>query len=444
MNIIIAGAGEVGGYAADRLSEAGHNVTVIDVSSDRLRLLSERLDVRTLPGDCAHLETLLEAGVDHCDVMVAATQVDEINMLAGILAKQLGAKRLIVRAHHTANYSLANTPYAARLGIDELICPEHMTALEIARTLRNPGAIAIEEFGRGQVAMQRVRVLTAGEVGKKLREIQLPPNVRIATIEREAGAMIANADSVVEAQDVLTLFGETKRVESARKLFQKGKAKRKHVVVMGGTTTAVWVCRAMKSRIFSVRLFVGQHARAEELAAKLAHVTVLESDPLDPNSFAEEKIEEADAFIAATDDDEQNILACAHARQMGVPTTVVVVQRSTYTHLMSHVGITYAFSPRAVAVAAMMHLIDPDPVHSLAKFADDLAEVFRVSPVSKAAAIGFELRNIMMPPQTMIAALQRENEVFVPGAEDRIFAGDCVLVIGPGDQAGALRKLFVH
>ena len=139
MNVIIAGAGEVGGHAAEVLSAAGHNVTLIDLSAEALQVLDDRLDVRTLVGHCAHFRVLSEAGAAKCDLMIAATNIDEINLLSASVAKATGARRTIVRVHHTANFSLRGTPYAAQLGIDDLICPEHVTSLAIARVIRNPG-----------------------------------------------------------------------------------------------------------------------------------------------------------------------------------------------------------------------------------------------------------------------------------------------------------------
>ena len=120
MNVIIAGAGEVGAHAAEVLSQAGHNVTVIDLSADRLRHLDDTLDVRTLGGHCAHVDVLRAAGAENCDMMMAATQVDEINLLSASFAKALGARKTIVRVHHTANFSLRGGEYARRIGIDEL------------------------------------------------------------------------------------------------------------------------------------------------------------------------------------------------------------------------------------------------------------------------------------------------------------------------------------
>ena len=443
MNVIIAGAGEVGGHAAEVLSRAGHNVTVIDLSTDRLRNLDDTLDVRTLAGHCAHVDVLRAAGAEKCDMMLAATKVDEINLLSASFAKAVGARKTIVRVHHTANFSLRGSEFARHLGIDELICPEQLTAIEIARTLRNPGSIALEEFGRGKLIMQRFVVAdSVSAIGKPLAEIGLPPSTRVAIVEGAAGYAIADAKTVVAKGDYVTLVGEATQIDSARKHFTKEKTKRKHIAIMGETSTAVWLCRALQTRYFAVRIFVRNHERADELSKKLEHVTVLEADPTDASTFTDEHLGKVDAFIAVTPDDERNILACAQAKAMGVPSSIAIVQRSKYLHLLPHVGIDHAFSPRAVAVSTIQHLIDTGPIRELASFADGIAAVFEVFPAKRAKILGHELRNIKMPPRTMIAAIRRDDEVHVPGADDTMKAEDVVLVIGPREVRDRLRKLF--
>lgn len=444
MNVLIAGAGEVGGHAADVLSQAGHNVTVIDLNADRLRTLGDTVDVRTMVGDSAHLDVLRDAGAEKCDLMVAATQVDEINLLSAFLAKATGARKTIVRVHHTANFSLRRTEYAEKLGIDEFVCPEYLTSLAIAEAIHNPGSIALEEFGRGKLFMQRFPVTRgAAAVGKKLSEVTLPARTRVATVERGETVTIARADTSIAEGDYVTLIGAQKSFDHARKIFNKGLETHHHVTIMGETSTAVWLCRALRSRFFSVRVFVQTRERAEQLSSKLSNVTVLEGDPTDRTTFNDEHIEQADEFIAVTDDDEQNILACAQAKALGVPKAIAVVQRTKYFRLFRHVGIDHAFSPRDEAVKAIRRLIDVGPIRALATFARDSVRVYEVKPSKRAKILGHDLRNIKLPAGTMIAAIRRGEDVLVPGADDQVVADDTILLIGPCGIDGELRKMFV-
>jgi len=443
VNVIIAGAGEVGGHAAEVLSAAGHNVTLIDLDAGRLATLGEALDVRTLVGHCSHFDVLRDAGADRCDLMIAATQIDEINLLSASVAKAAGARKTIVRVHHTANYSLRGTIYAKQLGIDEMICPEQLTGVAIARTMLNPGSIALEEFGERKLLMQRLEVAEgAPAVGKKLLEWQLPARLRLAMVERGGRASLADRDTTIARGDFVTLIGETKTFDQVRKLFTKEREKRIHVAVMGETTAAVWLCRSLKSRVFSVRLFVQDHERAEELSTKLERVTVLHADPTESTTFADEHIGKADVFVAVTEEDERNILACAQAKALGVGTSIAVVQRAKYLHLFPHVGIDHAFSPRADAVKAILHLIDTGPIRTLATIAHGIAEVYELHPSKRAKVLGHELRNVKMPTHSMVAAIRRGEEVLMPGADDQITEGDTLLVIGPSGIAEELHLLF--
>ena len=183
-----------------------------------------------------------------------------------------------------------------------------------------------------------------------------------------------------------------------------------------------------------MRLFVEHRERAQELSEKLDHVTILDADPTDATISADEHIGKADAFVAATEDDEQNILACAQAKALGVKRSIVVVQRSKYLHLFPHVGIDHAFSPRNDAVKAILNLIDTSPIRSIATFAEGAATVYELH----------RLRNIKMPQHSIIAAIRSGDSVRIPGAEDEIAEGDTILVIGSAGITDDLRRLFVN
>lgn len=443
MNIIIAGAGTVGRHLAEVLAASGNSVTVIDLEAAKLTALENELDVRTLRANCGHGDALREAGVPECDMFIAATDHDEVNLLAASVAKGIGAKKCVARVHHSAYFDGRGLDYHQYFRIDSLICPEYATAVAIARTLRNPGALAVENFARGMIEMQELKVSDdAPAVGVPLAELKLPRGVRVATITREERSFIPVADTRIHKGDVATLIGEKSKLESARRLLQTDKIKRKHVVIMGGTSMGVWLCRALRQRHFAVRLFLTDRARAEELASKLSHVTVIEAEPTDPAVFSEEHIAEADAFVALTADDEHNILAAAQAKSLGTKLAIAVTQRSTYLHLLKHVGIDRAFSPRVVAAREIQLLLEPGPVRVGASLVEATADVYEIRVLEGAAVAGKALKTIEFPGPCVIGAIQRGDEVFVPGADDAVRAGDCVLAIGARGMGNKLEKLF--
>jgi len=442
MDIVIVGAGEVGRQAAELLSGAGHNVTLVDRSAQVLAVVEDSFDVRVLRAAATEADALRQAGADTCDLLVAATDSDEINLLCASIGKALGAGKVVARVHHSAYYVGRGLDYARHFGIDQLICPEHLTALEIAGVLRNPGAIWIEHLARGKVELQRLAVdARADVIGVPLRELRLRA-ARVATVEREGRAFIAGADTVLRHGDIVTLIGEARAFEATCRRFQTQRPEAHHVVIMGGSAMGVWLARALQSRHFSVRLFETDRARAEELSGKLEHVTVIQADPTDPLVFADERIDSADAFVALTYDDEHNILAAVQAKSKGVARTIAVLARPTYLNLIERVGIDRAFCPRIVAGREILRIVRSGPVRLMASLAEGVAGVFEIRPHPASKALGVPLSRIRLPRDCMIAAIQRGETVTVPGGEDHIEADDTVVAIAPHEHDKKLRKLF--
>lgn len=444
MNIVICGAGEVGRQTSEVLAGAGHNVTVIDLDALKLEALDELLDVRSLRGNGTQADVLLEAGCATADLFIAATSLDEINLLAASVAKGVGAGKCIARVHHSAYFDQRGLSYTSHLGIDHLVCPEYSTALAIASTLRAPGAIAVEQFARGKVEMQHLPVSPkASAAGKKLSDLRFPAPARVASVERAGKAMLPSGDTVIEPEDLVTLIGDSSSFDKVRKLFQTQSEYRRRVMVLGGTTQGVWLSRALRHRNFSVRLFEPNAERAAELSEKLGWVTVLNADVMNSDTLQEERVDQVDAFVACTTDDETNILVAAQAKSMGAKHGIVVLQRSAYLHLLQHVGIDKAFSPGRTAVGEIQRRLDSNPVRHLATLAGDVAEVFEIRvPATATKLLDSPLRQVHFPHQTTVAVIQRGDDVFVPGAESEIHVGDVVIVISPADNRKDLRRLF--
>jgi trk system potassium uptake protein TrkA len=315
--------------------------------------------------------------------------------------------------------------------------------LAIARTLRNPGALAIEDFARGTIEMQEFAVSRKAQaIGRRLLDLPLPAGARLAAISRKGGSFIPDGTTEITDEDIVILVGNAAVFQDARKLFHDEKVHRRRIVIMGGPAMGVGLCRALRDRSFSIRLFETDRRRAEELAEKLGWVTVINADPTNPNVFSDENIAQSDVFVALLDDDEQNILGCAWAKSMGVKDAMAVVQRPNYLHLLKHVGIDRPFSPRRVAVKEIENVVDESSLRHVASLAEGIIDVYRVRVGRNADVIGKPLREIKLTPNWIIAAIQHGGEVGVPKADDTIAASDTLLVIGRHGREATLKKLF--
>ena len=444
MNVIVCGAGDVGRQLAEVLTGQGHGVTMIDSSAEPLRKFDELIDIRSITGSSAHAAVLRDAGVEKCDLLVAATNRDEVNLLTGAIAKRMGATRVIARIHHRAYIDRSALDYAKYLDLDHLICPEHLTAQVIARTLSNPSAQAIERFAGDKIEMQQYAVPECSPtIGVPLSRLELPPGVRLATIKRREQAFVPHANSALQVGDVATVIGETRHFDTVRKVLHQQKRLTSNVVIMGGTSMAVWLSRALTGNQFAVRLFETDRLRAQELSEKLEHVTVLQADPTDPAVFEEEHLQDCNAFVAVSGNDEHNILGALQARELGAKLTVVVITQPTYLRLLEHVGIDHPYSPRIVAAKEVLRLIDESPVKRLATISEGVADVYEVTRANNGSAVGKPLKDIKLPKGAFVAAVQRLDDVRVPVAADAIQRDDGLIVIGPAKIEGRLRDLFV-
>lgn len=444
MNIVICGAGHVGYHAAQVLVTAGHRVTVIDTDGTRLRMIQDTLDAATLQGSCSEPRTLIDAGVGKADLVVAATNRDEVNLLASSMAKGLGASRVVARVHHRAFFENSVFDYALHLGIDRLICPEYVTAHAIARSLRNPGAIAIEMFARGNIEIQEFPVpADSPAVGKTLAELRLPPKTRLVAISRKQFVSLPRADSHIEAGDVVILLSDKEHFDAALNVFgNRAQSNRRNIAIMGGPSMTVWLCRALRARRFSIRVFEQNPTRAEELAEKMDWVTVINADPIDPAVFTEEALGQLDTFIAMTNDDEQNILGSAWVKSQGVKQTVAVVQRPHYSHLLQHVGIDKSFSPRITAVGEILNVLEQKGLRRITSMAEGVLDVFRARVEPDSSVIGRPLKDVPELGQWVIVAVEHGEDVAVPTAMTTIEAGDTVLAVGPNGTDAQLAELL--
>ncbi|MDH3584841.1 MAG: NAD-binding protein, partial [Phycisphaerae bacterium] len=217
---------------------------------------------------------------------------------------------------------------------------------------------------------------------------------------------------------------------------------RRKVVVMGGPAMAVWLSRALHDKSVAIRLFETNRARAEELADKLEWVTVVNADPTDPAVFEEERIGEADSFVALRTDDEHNILSCAWAKSAGVKQTIAVITRPTYSRLIERVGVDEAVNPSAVAARQIALELDTAGLVPVASLGEGAIQIFRVRVGPRSELLGKPLRKLKLSPKWMVAAIQHGQQIRVPTAEDFIHVDDNVIVVGkPGDES-RLGELF--
>ncbi|MFG0259392.1 MAG: Trk system potassium transporter TrkA [Phycisphaerales bacterium JB041] len=440
MKILICGMGEVGTHSTEFLNKGGRSITAVDTDPAKLRTIADTMDVSVLQGNCASAAILREAGAASADLVLATTDNDEVNIVTASLAKALGAKRTVAHIRHATYFDQSDVDYENHFGIDHIVCPQYATAAAIARSLRNPAAIAIEHFARGRIDMHEVSLKdNASSIGKPLSQIQLPRGTRIASVSRAGQAFIPGRDTVLQAGDRLVLIGDAGVFDDMLRRIGVKDHRRRTVVVMGGTPMAAWLCEVLHKREWSIRLFETDTDRAHELAERLDWVTVINADPTDNSVFAEEHIAQADVFIAVHREEEENIVGAVFAKAGGVTECVAVVERARYLDLLYHIGVDRAYSPGMVAAKELGILLDESPFLRMASLASGV-DVYLWRVTESDIKTERPLIEMNLFPNGVIAAIRRSGDVWVPGAQDAIRPGDSIMVIGRAGHETELRK----
>jgi trk system potassium uptake protein len=442
MNIVILGAGTVGASIAETLCERRHNVTLIDPSRDVLDDLEERLDVQSICGSGCDAITLFQAGVQSADLCLCVTNSDEINFVGASLAKAMGARRTVARIFSPMYRDVSTFDYRRHFQIDRLLSLESLTALELAKAIRRRELFAVENFARGDIEVQELAASHDSRgVGIPLKDLNIPRGVRVGLISSEERIIIPGADDVVRAGDHLTLIGSRDDIEEVTGLFEHKPPPMQNVIIAGGGEIGFNLARALESGRFNVLLLEADENRCRFLAQKLDKATVLHADTTRLAELEEARVGRTDVFVAATGRDEDNIVCGVEARELGAKRVMSVVRRPDYANVLMRLGIDFAVSPREVMYRQILGLVESGPIMGRSPIAGGVAEVWEVEIVRGAPITEAPLREIELR-QSLIVAIEREDYIRVPGADDQLRPGDTAVVLVQQSSAAETLKLF--
>ena len=449
MKTIIIGAGEVGHNLCATLAAAGHDVTLIERSQLRCEKLDEEQNARIIHGNGSSARQLLEVDVAECDAFLAMTSDDRTNVISCSLAKGLGAKNTIARIHDETFSDTSVLNYQLHFGIDLLVNPEAICAMELAKEIRGAGRVAVENFARGQIEVQQQRVAAGSRlIGKKLQDLKLDPRVRIGYIQRDHQSEIASAETIMQEGDLVTHFGHPDALFELREKFNpKHKVDRSRVVLFGGSETAINLIKLLSNPRFKIRVIEKDPDTCRELAERFPHVTIIHGDATSLRLLEEEQIGSADYFVGCTKDDEENILTCLQASKLGAKHVQLVINKGDYDQLLGMLKTTLAIevvvSPRHATADYMLRTLSTKAVSTLAELPNRGGRILEVRISHSSPCVGRSVIDLQLPHGSLLVALLHKYKAKVPAADDVILAGDRVVVIVNADQEKALLARLV-
>jgi len=425
------------------LCRHGHSVTVVDTDAQHTQQINETLDVRAITGSASQSSILFQAGVIGCDLCLAVTGDDEVNLVAASMSKGMGAPRTVARVYSPVFRDLSTFDYQRHFNIDRLLSLEHLSAMELARGIRHPGSVVVENLARGELEVQEILVSgKASGANKPLRDLGLRAGVRIGSISREGKTWIAGAEDKILIGDRITLIGTREEIDDVRNVFGLGMGHKLGVVIAGGGETGFHLARTLEGGRFSVVLMEADRDRCDWLAQNLSSTTVVHSDATRRANLEEERVGSADVFVACTGDDENNIMSGVEAIDIGAKDVMAIVHRPDYAQVVGKLGITHAVSPRGVMAKQVLGFLNRGPVISRTSLGDGSISVLEIEVLPGAPATQHVLARLALPRQCLIAAVMREQFVRVPGADDRLNPSDTVVALVEDSVIDDALKLF--
>ena len=444
MNILIIGMGEVGRYLATTLSAEGHRIVAVDSSEKALALARSHADIMTREGHGSALSTLRDAGAATADLVVAVTDSDEVNLLASMMSKHLGTGKAIARVGNRAYYEHDGGVNHDVVGVDVLLNPQILAAMEIHRVLRSFGAVESVNLADNRVEVVDLPVVEQTRyLGKQLREVSMPRGALIAAIARNGDLFIPHGGSHVALGDKIWIIGDLDVIPRMVDLFGKTrKLRARGVMIVGGGRIGLEVARHLERDGIRVVLIEKDLARCRQLAEELHETLVIHGDGTNRSLLLEEEAESCDAFLGLTGEDEVNIMSCLLAKGLGVDQSIALVHRGDYLPAARDVGLDVCVSPRRSAANFILASVRSGSVHKVVQVEDGKAEILELHVPGRARVLGRSLKYIDFPKGSLIGAVVREGAVFVPSGTDEIQSGDKVIVFTTPDARTSVVRMF--
>jgi trk system potassium uptake protein TrkA len=450
MKILILGAGQVGRSVAEALEHEDNDVTIVDTNTVALRELREKLDVRVEVGQASYPRVLERAGIEDADMLIAVTNSDETNMVACQVAHTLYRTPTKIARIRSSHYLGRKELFAAdAVPIDVLISPEQLVTEHIYHLISHPGASQVLNFAGGKVQMVAVRALYGGPlVGHQLHEMHdhMPGlKMHIAAMFRKDKLIAHSGSTVVEAGDELFFIANPKHIRAIISELRKLDKPYKRIMLAGGGNIGNRLARMLEEARYQIKIIEKDSHRAAKLAERLDKAIVLEGDAADENLLAEENIENTDVFIAATNDDEANILSSMLAKRLGAKRVMCLINRISYVDLVEGT-IDIAISPQQITIGVLLTHIrrgDIVTVHALRRGRAEAIEIIAHGNHKTSRVVGRRLDEIKLPPGVSISALVRKEEVIM-AADDVVVQADdhIIMLVTDKRYVPAVEKLF--
>ncbi len=447
MSVVIIGAGQMGYHLARRLSYEKRDVVLIDRNAERVSYVQENLDVKALVGRGASPAVLREAGIEKASILIAVTDSDEVNLTACYVAGALnGFVTKVARLREEDFSEFPEILDKDHLDLDLVISPENEAVTKLMQVLEVPAATDVIEFAEGRIKLFGVQLRADSPfVGQSLMDLRKRfPNDRllIPALFRNSEVIIPRGQDVMQTHDTIYVIAPTEDVPRLIEISGTKHKPMKSFMILGGTATGVKVAKELEKRGAStIRLVESDAARCEEIASELDYTMVLKCESVDEEFLRSEGVRETDAFLALTNDDEDNALTALLAKRMGADRVAALTNKLGYHRLVSAIGVDVAVNPRLAGASRILQYIRRGKIISVSMLPGEGVEAIEFEAMETSQLVGVPLRKVRFPAGAILGAVEHDKQFFIPHGETVIVPGDRVIAFVRREVIPKVEKL---
>lgn len=451
MKIIVLGAGKVGKTLIKHMSNEDHDIIVVDQNATKVEEVVNQFDVIGVVGNGGSYDILMEAGAQDANLIICVTTSDELNILAGLMAKKMGTKHTIARVRNP-DYSSQRDFMRNQLGFSMIVNPELEAASEIRRVLSFPSAVKVDTFSRGKVELAEFFV----EEHSRLNGVELSQlhkitktNILVCALSHNEDVIIPDGNYVIKPGDHLYITGTHR--DLSRFCLDIGviTTRIKNVIIVGGGKIAYYLSKQLSTQGIKVKIIEKDKNRCQVLAEKLPYVTIIHGDGSDDELLNEEGIENTDAVLALTGLDEENIVLSLSAKSLYHKKTIAKVTRMNYAGLSDVLKVDSIVAPKKIVasqiiryVRAKMNKDNDSSVKTLYKIVDGEVEAIEFKVTEQFKYLHKTLNEMKIKEHVLVAAIIRENEVIVPKGNTTMELNDYVIIVSRGEIMKSLNDIL--
>lgn len=445
MKIIIAGAGAVGFHLAELLTRENQEIILVDIDQQALAKADRYLDVLTVTGDATSATLLQEIVVHKASLFIAVTTSEKINLLACMVAKQLGARNTIARVTKPDHLEPATKELYLRLGIDVLISPVKLAALEVKRLLHRASFTDHFDFEGGKVSIVGFTLDNHSPyVHRTLKEVndmsgEFP--IRGIALLRGPSTIIPTKETILQPGDHLYVAADQRSLTTAMKFAGKQLKSINRIMILGDTNLALQTAQLLEHK-YAVTLVVKDKERGTDCVEELSQALVIHADPNEIDTLREEGLERMDAVISLTSSTETNIITCLMAEQMGVYKTIALVENVNYTHISQDIGIDTMINKKLITANNIFRFVRKGKVEAIASLHGVNAEIIEFVVHNKKRLLKRNVRDLHFPKSSIIAGVIRGNETILPTGDFQFQLDDRVIVLAKPEAIAKVEEIF--